>query len=488
MIEEVGDSSVVTKPHIAITPVMTYGIIDLDAPQQPSKKSINPLPKEKRQGPVKVIACDLETDKPKDPKEVPKTDNNNPVKPLPVNSLQLQTKEKSQKNISHKPSIENIKSISVTPSISNLAIQKPEPKIRDKLIPSKSSNILQEKKPQKEPLHADKKQRSQISLTKVSLETVPDSSSLTSPTQLKQFIPKTTKPTSSSSFFTSKPVKTLQNDSQILTQTTLSEQVLNSQINTKIQPSKHSDFQFQMTYFKPIEDSKLDKFIKNVNDSQSLKKKPEGTLSLATQNRPINVEKNSETFSVPLPSSEALESHRIELSTQRSRLTDENIGESIQAYHKKNNSSIKKNPLYQAKNPNNLALKSSMQDLKGPSQKMRDSRTKVGERASLDQLSQNVNETESPKMKNKNEFNSNQKVAEIKARNTFSKLDRLLQEMKENPSQFMNDENIDPQDIECEDGLFGQGSKMQNSSSSTNCSLNRSFANTLRKLSTNRDA
>jgi hypothetical protein len=38
---------------------------------------------------------------------------------------------------------------------------------------------------------------------------------------------------------------------------------------TTIQPSKNSDFFFQMNFFKPIEESKLDEFIQNVNDTKT---------------------------------------------------------------------------------------------------------------------------------------------------------------------------------------------------------------------------
>jgi len=70
---------------------------------------------------------------------------------------------------------------------------------------------------------------------------------------------------------------------------------------------------------------------------------------------------------------------------------------------------------------------------------------------------------------------------ESKALNTYSKLDKLLQELKSNPSADMRIPRGGMEPDEQEGGLFS-GSGVASSSSSTNCSVNKSYINTLRKV------
>jgi len=45
----------------------------------------------------------------------------------------------------------------------------------------------------------------------------------------------------------------------------------------KMYPSRNSDFNFQMKYFKPIEEAKLEEFIQTINDSKRLKNEPDNS-------------------------------------------------------------------------------------------------------------------------------------------------------------------------------------------------------------------
>ena len=47
----------------------------------------------------------------------------------------------------------------------------------------------------------------------------------------------------------------------------------------KMYPSRNSDFNFQMRYFKPIEEAKLEEFIQTVNDSKKMKNEPDSVTA-----------------------------------------------------------------------------------------------------------------------------------------------------------------------------------------------------------------
>lgn len=489
---------------------ISYGIVDVDPPVS-TRKPLKTDLKNKKPAPILVVNCELAVKEEKD-KDISKTVKKEIKSTTPTNPKKSINKENSAKKASPKNEVQisnvikpiNLRESVQSPKKNNIKSKenKPEvvkPKGKDDKSPlAKSIQVSSKKSPTKlnkqsvikpkgKPLREIKEPQSLSTLPKNSLETSLDIS-LMSSSFIQEVRPLTTKLTtsinSSNSFFSTKSVNNSKQRPQSPGSTKSVLLPTNDPVN--IQPSKHSEFSFKMTYFKPIEDKRLDEFIRDINGSQHLTKKIDRTMSI-TNEKVCDIEKPPETFCVPLPSSQALETQRPGLNDTNKQNTQCSV-EMGQMYHKKSFSTVKKTPNCQAKNPNNLALKSSMQGLGIAAQRVNDSRVRGG-RQSLEEISKEMNKG-SPLSKGKLSRTPNEKPLvrdekikiESKNKNNFSKLDRILQEMKENPSIMINDENCAPYIGDSEGGLFNQGSRIESTSSSTNCSLNKSFANTLRKI------
>ena len=528
------DKSLLSELSVGWNKSISYGIADLETPVSTRKPVVKTELKNKKPAPILVVNCELDSKRDRDvnkneKKEIKTTTPTHPKKSNKENSAKKASPKSELQNISIIKPVNLSESMHLQPKSAikgkentylskakakhdKLASPKskpiqdkassPKPSVTTKKSPIKETKSKQPVKPSKENfLRETTEPKSFSSLTtlpKNPLETSLDTSLLSS-SFVQEIRPLTTKLqasiNSSTSFFSTKTINN--SKSRALSPGSTKSALIPKENNflsddiVNIQPSKHSEFTFQMTYFKPIEDQRLDEYIRDVNESQYFKKKADKTMSI-TNEKSYSTEKPPETFCIPMPSSQALETQRKGLSeiNQQNTNTQSNSEIQQQTHHKKSFSTVKKTPSCQMKNPNNLALKSSVQELTITAQKVKDSRVRGG-RLSLEEISKDFNKPRSPLSKGKTSLTPNEKplvkdenikIESKSIKNNFSKLDRILQEMKENPSKIINDENLAPYVGESEGGLFNQVSRMENSSSSTNCSLNKSFANTLRKI------
>ena len=228
---------------------------------------------------------------------------------------------------------------------------------------------------------------------------------------------------------------------------------------TSIQPSKNSDFHFEMTYFKPIEDSKLDEFIQNISEQKS---------------------NNS--------SSKYLSSPREEKTKSKKKSISE-INTSVTALPKDGKETPKES-LFKPKTP----VHHSVQDKKAlVSISTNASAKKVATKDSSKEEKKKIQKSASPSRINSISFTKNGGlVAKLEHKEndknssileTYSKLDKLLQELKVNTDNKEDDGDNNSDDSE--KGLFNQSDGNNSATSSTSYSMNKSFAKNLRAFHSN---
>lgn len=296
------------------------------------------------------------------------------------------------------------------------------------------------------------------------------------------FVPKTTSSATTTSQRNSSPRNT---KTPRTASGQLQTQYLTTETQGNIQPSKNSDFSFKMMYFKPIEDSKLDEFIKDVNDSHY----PRKELNRTNEKSRNMTEPAESSFSTPLPSEVPLKAKAQQI-VNTSKDNSIVHTEEIVNVHKKSHGGLKKSLTVEYKNSTNIIEKNATQDSHGKPPKPRSNKVKE-ERQSTNECfheralspsfesKKGLMSAEKPKVKD-----MNTKI-ESKARTTYSKLDKLLQEIKSNPRNKEQEVEVKPDPSDLEKELFGQSSKGISSSSSTNCSITKSYAHTLMKVSVN---
>jgi hypothetical protein len=206
------------------------------------------------------------------------------------------------------------------------------------------------------------------------------------------------------------------------------------------QPSKNSDFFFQMTYFKPIEDEKLDEFIQLVNEPK--------TRTAANAKEIIN-------FTSP-----RVDAKKLSITPKNTRSANPN-GPSTSEYKS-------------SKTPNEKPTKSTV------------SSSRTIDRRESGQGDRGLQKSVSPTRMSSISLTKTGLASRVEPRDldqrsasitteTYSRLDKLLQELKSNMDK-MSDymDNVD----ESEKGLFAE-SDNNSETSSTSYSVNKSFAKTL---------
>lgn len=253
--------------------------------------------------------------------------------------------------------------------------------------------------------------------------------------------------------------------------------------NNELQPSKHSDFSFKMQYFKPIDDSKLTEYIRDINESQCFKRKEDKNQSVSYNvDKSFNLNKNLESN----PSTQTiLSTKNMNKENQENTVNPENNSSKFKKNSQSNHTTVKKDQPIKKKEYITFSAHHSTQEDEWISHKSKENiehkieshHQKEGRVSDVSLLPKKLlMSAHKPKVKD-----LNIKI-ESKASTTYSKLDKLLQELKSNPSidaTRIPRGGMEPD--EQEGGLFS-GSGIASSSSSTNCSVNKSYINTLRKV------